>query len=339
MLMESILNQTDTVVILCNKNFEVIFANSSCEDLFLTSRNKILNKKLEFFLVNFHQIRDLSLKAFCQGGAFMLHDYSIRDQFYSLSIKSVTYKSDASFLFEIFNTSMKKEIEEQHKLINHENSYHELLRNLAHEIKNPLGAMKGSAQLLEKKTDFHYREYTNLIINETNRLKDLIDNLLSPYKKRKTMRANIHEIMERVIKSILVEYPAVKFIRNYDISIPELLCDPSQVYQALFNLILNGVQSTKENCQITLNTRIKINDSLIKKNFSSVEVLIEDNGSGIEIENFDKIFEPLYTTKKDGSGLGLSLSRSLIYQNDGVLNLVKSDSFGTQFQISLPNIQ
>ena len=234
---------------------------------------------------------------------------------------------------------MKKEIEEQHKLINHENSYHELLRNLAHEIKNPLGAMKGSAQLLERKTDFQYHEYTNLIINETNRLKDLIDNLLSPYKKRTTMRANIHEIIERVIKTILVEYPEVKFIRKYDVSIPEILCDPSQVYQAIFNLILNGVQSTEENCKITLNTKIKINDSLIKKNASSIEVMIKDNGSGIEINDFDKIFEPLYTTKKNGSGLGLSLSRSLIYQNDGVLNLVNSDNFGTQFQISLPNIQ
>ena len=77
-----------------------------------------------------------------------------RNQYYSISIKSITYNSQISFLYEIFNTSMKKEIEEQHKLINHENSYHELLRNLAHEIKNPLGAMKGSAQLLERKTDF-----------------------------------------------------------------------------------------------------------------------------------------------------------------------------------------
>ena len=94
--------------------------------------------------------------------------------------------------------------------------------------------------------DFHHHEYTNLIINETNRLKDLIDNLLSPYKKRTTMRANIHEIIERVIKSILVEFPSVKFIRKYDVSIPEILCDPSQVFQAIFNLILNGVQSPKK---------------------------------------------------------------------------------------------
>ena len=337
--MESVFAQTDTVLILCNKNFEIIFANSSCEDLFNTSKNKIFNKKLNFFLDNFQQIHELSIKSSERGASYKLHDYSIKNQLYSISIKCITYNSQTSFLYEIFNTSMKKEIEDQHKLINHENSYHELLRNLAHEIKNPLGAMKGSAQLLEKKTDFHYLEYTNLIINETNRLKDLIDNLLSPYKKRTTMRANIHEIIERVIKSILVEYPSVKFIRNYDVSIPEILCDPSQVYQAIFNLILNGVQSTMEDCKITLNTKIKINDSLIKKNSSSIEVLIKDNGSGIEIKDFDKIFEPLYTTKKNGSGLGLSLSRSLIYQNDGVLNLVNSNSFGTQFQISLPNIQ
>ena len=337
--MESIFAQTDTVLIICNKNFEIIFANSSCEDVFLTSKSKIINKELYLFLDNFKQVHDLSIKSLDRGISYKLHDCSIRNQYYSISIKSITYNSQTSFLYEIFNTSMKKEIEEQHKLINHENSYHELLRNLAHEIKNPLGAMKGSAQLLERKTDFHYHEYTNLIINETNRLKDLIDNLLSPYKKRTTMKANIHEIIERVIKSILVEYPEVKFIRDYDVSIPEILCDPSQVYQAIFNLILNGVQSAEENCKINLNTKIKINDSLIKKNSSSIEVMIKDNGSGIEINDFDKIFEPLYTTKKNGSGLGLSLSRSLIYQNDGVLNLVNSDSFGTQFQISLPNIQ
>jgi len=337
--MESIFAQTETVLIICNKNFEIIFANSSCEDVFLTSKSKIINKELYLFLDNFKQVHDLSIKSLDRNISYKLHDCSIRNQYYSISIKSITYNSQTSFLYEIFNTSMKKEIEEQHKLINHENSYHELLRNLAHEIKNPLGAMKGSAQLLERKTDFQYHEYTNLIINETNRLKDLIDNLLSPYKKRTTMRANIHEIIERVIKTILVEYPEVKFIRKYDVSIPEILCDPSQVYQAIFNLILNGVQSTEENCKITLNTKIKINDSLIKKNSSYIEVMIKDNGSGIEINDFDKIFEPLYTTKKNGSGLGLSLSRSLIYQNDGVLNLVNSDSFGTQFQISLPNIQ
>ena len=337
--MESIFAQTDTVLIICNKNFEIIFANSSCEDVFLTSKSKIINKELYLFLDNFKQVHDLSIKSLDRGISYKLHDCSIRNQYYSISIKSITYNSQTSFLYEIFNTSMKKEIEEQHKLINHENSYHELLRNLAHEIKNPLGAMKGSAQLLERKTDFQYHEYTNLIINETNRLKDLIDNLLSPYKKRTTMRANIHEIIERVIKTILIEYPEVKFIRKYDVSIPEILCDPSQVYQAIFNLILNGVQSTEENCKINLNTKIKINDSLIKKNSSSIEVMIKDNGSGIKINDFDKIFEPLYTTKKNGSGLGLSLSRSLIYQNDGMLNLVNSDSFGTQFQISLPNIQ
>ena len=337
--MESIFAQTDTVLIICNKNFEIIFANSSCEDVFLTSKSKIINKELYLFLDNFKQVHDLSIKSLDRGISYKLHDCSIRNRYYSISIKSITYNSQTSFLYEIFNTSMKKEIEEQHKLINHENSYHELLRNLAHEIKNPLGAMKGSAQLLERKTDFQYHEYTNLIINETNRLKDLIDNLLSPYKKRTTMRANIHEIIERVIKTILIEYPEVKFIRKYDVSIPEILCDPSQVYQAIFNLILNGAQSTKKNCKITLNTKIKINDTLLKKNSSSIEVMIKDNGSGIEINDFEKIFEPLYTTKKNGSGLGLSLSRSLIYQNDGVLNLVNSDSFGTQFQISLPNIQ
>ena len=163
--MESIFAQTDTVLIICNKNFEIIFANSACEDVFLTSKSKIINQELYLFLDNFKQVHDLSIKSLDRGISYKLHDCSIRNQYYSISIKSITYNSQTSFLYEIFNTSMKKEIEEQHKLINHENSYHELLRNLAHEIKNPLGAMKGSAQLLERKTDFQYHEYTNLIIN------------------------------------------------------------------------------------------------------------------------------------------------------------------------------
>ena len=90
----------------------------------------------------------------------------------------------------------------------------------------------------------------------------------------------------------------VKFIRKYDVSIPEILCDPSQVYQAIFNLILNGVQSTEENCKITLNTKIKINDSLIKKNASSIEVMIKDNGSGIEINDLIKFLNLFIQQKK-----------------------------------------
>jgi len=220
----------------------------------------------------------------------------------------------------------------------------ELIRNLAHEIKNPLGGIRGAAQLLEMEIESRaLTEYTQVIINEADRLQGLVDRLLAPHRKPLVVDdVNIHEVCERVRALILAEFPRGLVVeRDYDISIPDFRGDREQLIQAVLNVAHNAAQALEErivagDAQITLRTRIARQVTLGKHRYRlALELHIEDNGPGVPESIRDRIFFPLVSGREGGSGLGLTLARTFVQQHQGTVEC-ESEPGKTVFKIVLP---
>ncbi|MEO0047542.1 MAG: hypothetical protein RLZZ410_501 [Pseudomonadota bacterium] len=219
-----------------------------------------------------------------------------------------------------------------------------LMRNLAHEIKNPLGGIRGAAQLLEYELpDRALHEYTQVIIKESDRLQTLVDRLLAPHRKKHIDEdVNIHEVLERVRSLVLAEFPqGLTIKRNYDISIPDLLGDKEALIQAVLNVVHNAAQALREQISqgtavIELNTRVARNVTISKQRYKlALDLHVIDNGPGIPEEIRDKIFFPLVSGKEGGSGLGLTLAQTYVQQHYGYIGCV-SKAGCTDFQMQLP---
>jgi two-component system, NtrC family, nitrogen regulation sensor histidine kinase GlnL len=224
----------------------------------------------------------------------------------------------------------------------------ELIRNLAHEIKNPLGGIRGAAQLLQMELADSEKaksltEYTQVIIHEADRLQTLVDRLLEPHRKpREIGDVNIHEVCERVRSLILAEFPrGLKVVRDYDTSIPDFRGDKEQLIQTVLNIAHNAAQVLSErmaqgDAQIILRTRIARQVTLGKRRHRlALELHILDNGPGIPPEIKDRIFYPLVSGREGGSGLGLTLAQTFVQQHDGLIE-VESQPGRTEFAITIP---
>ncbi|CAG4884561.1 sensory histidine kinase in two-component regulatory system with GlnG [Georgfuchsia toluolica] len=213
----------------------------------------------------------------------------------------------------------------------------ELIRNLAHEIKNPLGGIRGSAQLLERELSVPaLREYTQVIISEVDRLQDLMQRLLSSHRTMQPAQINIHEILERVLRLIHAEFSGVRVRRDYDTSLPELTGDREQLIQAILNIARNAAQAMNGQGEIVFRTRSLRKVTLAKKHYAlALELQVIDNGPGIAENIRDKIFYPLVSGRENGSGLGLTLTQSFIHQHHGTIE-VESRPGRTSFRIMLP---
>jgi two-component system nitrogen regulation sensor histidine kinase GlnL len=229
-----------------------------------------------------------------------------------------------------------KAIREEHEAVQQQ-ANRELIRNLAHEIKNPLGGIRGSAQLLERELDNPaLREYTQVIIKEADRLQDLMQRLLSSHRAMQPAQVNIHELLERVRRLIHAEYPGVRVRRDYDTSLPELTGDREQLIQAILNVARNAAQAMNGQGEIIFRTRAERQATLAKKRRRLVlELQVIDNGPGIPETILDKIFYPLVSGREGGSGLGLTLAQSFIQQHMGSID-VESRPGRTSFTIRLP---
>ncbi len=206
----------------------------------------------------------------------------------------------------------------------------ELLRNLAHEIKNPLGGIRGAAQLLEHELPREsLREYTQVIIKESDRLQSLMERLLTPHRTPHFGAVNIHEVLERVRSLILAETPSVTLRRDYDISLPEIRADAEQLIQAVLNIARNAVQAMHGNGhghgngqgEMIFRTRVARQITLGSRRYRlgmSVEII--DNGPGISDEIREQIFYPLVSGREGGSGLGLAVAQTLVAQNHGTID-------------------
>jgi two-component system nitrogen regulation sensor histidine kinase GlnL len=219
----------------------------------------------------------------------------------------------------------------------------ELLRNLAHEIKNPLGGIRGAAQLLEHELPREsLREYTQVIIKESDRLQSLMERLLTPHRMPRFGAVNIHEVLERVRSLILAETPSVTLRRDYDISLPEIRADAEQLIQATLNIARNAVQAMHGNGhghgqgEIVFKTRVARQITLESRRYQlGLRVEIIDNGPGIPEDIREQIFYPLVSGREGGSGLGLAVAQTLVAQNHGTIDC-ESRPGCTVFSIFLP---
>ena len=219
-----------------------------------------------------------------------------------------------------------------------------LLRNLAHEIKNPLGGIRGAAQLLETELpDPALREFTGVIIREADRLRALVDRLLEPYRdERHVTNVNLQEILESVRNLVSAEFPAgLMVVRDYDVSVPTFEADREQLTQIFLNLMRNAAQAMEKgiaagSARITLKTRVA-RGVVIRRRRCRLAVVIDviDNGPGIDPAIREKIFYPLVTTRAHGTGLGLSIVRTYAERNGGEVEL-ESEAGRTDFRIVLP---
>ena len=220
----------------------------------------------------------------------------------------------------------------------------ELIRNLAHEIKNPLGGIRGAAQLLQMEVESKgLIEYTQVIIHEADRLQALVDRLLAPHRKPHVVSdVNIHEVCERVRSLILAEFPkGLKIVRDYDISIPEFRGDREQLIQAVLNITHNAAQALADriaagDARIIFRSRV-VRSLTIQRQLHRLALVlhIEDNGPGVPESIRDRIFYPLVSGRDGGSGLGLTLAQTFVQQHQGAIEC-ESEPGRTVFKLLIP---
>jgi two-component system nitrogen regulation sensor histidine kinase GlnL len=226
----------------------------------------------------------------------------------------------------------------EERLIEQQQANRELIRNLAHEIKNPLGGIRGAAQLLEYELDNpSLKEYTQVIIKETDRLQDLMQRLLRPHRPMLPAAVNIHEILERVRSLLVAEFPgSLKVRRDYDTSLPELIGDREQLIQAVLNIARNAAQAMEGSGEIILRSRSMRQVTLAKKRYRlAMEVKVIDNGPGIPPDILERMFYPLVSGREGGSGLGLTIAQNFVQHHHGTIDCASRPG-NTVFTLRLP---
>jgi two-component system nitrogen regulation sensor histidine kinase GlnL len=229
-------------------------------------------------------------------------------------------------------------IEQEEQLMTQQEASRALVRGLAHEIKNPLGGLRGAAQLLEREIDdASLREYTRIIIGEADRLQNLMNRMLGPNDIPEFQAVNIHTVLERVRELVLAEVgDGLKIRPDYDPSLPELQADPELLVQAVLNLVRNAAQALEGSGNILLRTRVKRQFHIGPYKHRLVAAIdVIDNGPGIPAELQEKIFFPMITTRDQGTGLGLSIAQSLVARHRGLIEC-KSMPGNTVFTLLLP---
>ena len=241
-------------------------------------------------------------------------------------------------LLELQQVDNHLRISKEEQLLTQQNTARLLVRGLAHEIKNPLGGLRGAAQLLDLElTDPELREYTRIIIAESDRLQGLMDKMLGPNKLPNKKAINIHEVLERVRQLVQAE-SSLTIKSDYDPSIPDILADKDQLIQAILNIAKNAVQAVNGEGDIIIRTRICRQVTIGRKRYKlAVKCDIIDNGPGIDADMLNRIFYPMITGRADGTGLGLSIAQALINQHNGLIEC-SSEPGNTVFSIFLPII-
>ncbi len=332
----SILGNLRTGVILLNHEFIVKYCNAAAE--MIINRSAIKGKPAHEVLPSKELIAQLD-NITCETDSISLREITILNKFAQpLTLNIDISIIDDHILLELDNADQHIKLIQQQVQHQQQDASRNLLRGMAHEIKNPLGGIRGAAQLLSSELDTsEIHEYTNIIINESDRLKNLIDRILRPQQKPELELLNIHEITEHVYSLINADgEKQVTISRDYDASIPELMVDRDQLIQVVLNIVKNAYEAVGNAGMISLITRISHHQYIGNQlHTTAITIAITDNGPGISDELYPNIFFPMISGRANGSGLGLPIAQKLISLNGGELKC-SSHYNGCCFEIILP---
>jgi len=331
-----------TAVILLDDESRVSYLNPAAEHLFDVSGKNLHGLPVQQVFTHTEQLASAMRQALHNNASYIEHDLTLGTHAHGkLHLRCAATPLQFSrryLLLEFHPIDRPLKLAREEQMLDQTQASRLLLRNLAHEIKNPLGGIRGAAQLLEQELEKPgLREYTQVIIQEADRLRSLMEKLLAPQNGSHYSALNIHEVLERVRSVVLAEMPEGLVIRrDYDISLPALIGDKEQLIQVMLNIVRNAAQAMQGNGLIVLRTRIARQVTLIKRRHRlAVMVQIIDNGPGIPEELQDKIFYPLVSGRADGHGLGLTLAQDFVSQHHGTIEF-DSEPGRTCFTVLLP---
>ncbi|MSQ69876.1 MAG: PAS domain-containing protein [Betaproteobacteria bacterium] len=345
-----------TAVLLLDSELRVRYINAAAESLFGFGLRSVSGQRIGELFPGAPELETKLAQSIGDDRGFSDQDLVLtRAAHEPLHLNCIATPFDGperGVLLELRHIDQQLRIEREEQRLTQHQANRELIRNLAHEIKNPLGGLRGSAQLLERELDRpELREYTQVIIKEADRLQSLMDRLLTPHRLPHRARLNIHEVCERVRTLILAEFPGgIRISRDYDTSLPELDGDREQLIQAVLNIVRNAAQAlqsernsavgaaSRDSGQIVIRTRIGRQVTLARHRYRlALELQVVDNGPGIPEDIRDRIFYPLVSGREGGSGLGLTLAQTFVQHHHGVIEC-ESRPGCTDFRIVLPLI-
>ena len=336
-----------TLVAVVGRDGVVLFANAALEDVLGLSRRLLHGACLPDNLTEPAHL--LSALSGVGGNEFATLRYDawvkrLNREPLPVHVIVAQTENPAEFIVELLPLEQQARQDREQRLAEQAQANKELVRNLAHEIKNPLGGIRGAAQLLEMEIESReLTEYTQVIIHEADRLQSLVDRLLAPHRRARMVGdVNIHEVCERVRSLILAEFPrGLKLVRDYDISIPEFRADFEQLIQAVLNIARNacealGEQIAQGQASLILRTRVARQSTFGKQRYRlALELHVIDNGPGVPEAIKDRIFYPLVSGREGGSGLGLTLAQTFVQQHHGLIEC-DSEPGRTDFKILIP---
>lgn len=342
------LDLLSTAVIVVDSAARIVHVNQAAELLLGTSRKNLLGQMVERVLGEELQMRqlveDARANAFGERRRVLELKRFGRDPMPVRVTATSQYGSSTPLVLEIAEIEQQLKLDREERQLGLSEANSQLLRNLAHEIKNPLGGVRGAAQLLDAElVSAEQREYTRVIIAEADRLQSLVDRLLAPHRRpREVAELNIHEVCERVRKVILAEFPrGLTIERDYDASVPDFRGDREQLIQALLNIVRNATQALESRIDagdalITLRTRVARQVTIARaRHRLALDLHVIDNGPGVPHDIKDRIFFPLVSGRENGTGLGLTLAQTFVQQHDGIIE-VDSRPGRTDFRILIP---
>jgi two-component system nitrogen regulation sensor histidine kinase GlnL len=345
-------DQLATMVAVTRPDGRCLRANAALEDITGVARRTLQRTRVQDWMVDPSQLADtlrMVVSNQVTSGRFdaLMRRAPARGAAYGeLPVHVIVSRTDwpERVLVEMIEIEQQTRLDREERTLEQAQANKELVRNLAHEIKNPLGGIRGAAQLLEMEVNSReLTEYTQVIIHEADRLQALVDRLLAPHRRPHVVGdVNIHEICERVRSLIQAEFPrGLRVQRDYDTSIPEFRGDREQLIQAVLNIAHNATQALAEripagDAELMLRTRIARQVTFGKQRFRlALELHIQDNGPGVPEAIRDRIFHPLVSGRDGGSGLGLTLAQTFVQQH---LGTIECDSVPgrTVFKILIP---
>ncbi len=340
---ELILKNLSSATLCLDHQLRVQFINQSAESLLEVSESRCIGLPVSEIVANPSELQGVLFDALQTNQRYtrrkdtlsLIHGHEITVD-YTVSV----FNDDEQplVMLEIIPQDRYLRIDRDEGHRQHEHTSRLMIRGLAHEIKNPLGGIRGAAQLLSRELPSpELAEYTGIIIKETDRLAALVDRLLGPTSQPKRQSSNIHEVIERAARLIEAE-TNVEIVRDYDPSIPELFSDPDMIQQAVLNVARNATQALHATLapQIRLITRTERQFTIGAVRHRVVaRIDVIDNGPGVPADLQDQLFYPMISGRPEGSGLGLSIAQSIVMRHEGIIEF-RSRPGETVFTIILP---